>query len=42
MIQDGLEITYQSFKEKWIGADEKSHMLLQVFKLLSCQSEIVG
>ena len=32
MIQDGLEITYQSFKEKWSGADEKSHMLLEVFK----------
>jgi hypothetical protein len=32
MIQDGLEITYQSFQEKWSGADEKSHMLLAVFK----------
>src|SRR5450432_879802 len=32
MVQDGLEITFQSFKEKWSGADEKSYMLLEVFK----------
>ena len=32
MIQDKKEITYQSFKEKWLGITEKPHMLLEIFK----------
>lgn len=32
MILDGKEVTYESFKDKWLGRDVKKHMLLEVFK----------
>lgn len=32
MVQDGKEITYQSFKDKWFGLHEKPRMLLEIFK----------
>ncbi|MEO7489867.1 MAG: hypothetical protein ABIU77_22320 [Ferruginibacter sp.] len=32
MILDGKEITYQSFKEIWFGADQQKQMVLEVFK----------
>ncbi len=27
MVQDGIEVTYQSFKDKWVGASVKKHMV---------------
>jgi hypothetical protein len=32
MIIDGKEITFQSFKDKWLGVDKKKYMLLEIFK----------
>jgi len=32
MTQDGLAITYEAFKEKWIGTSERSRMLLEIFE----------
>lgn len=32
IVQDGREITYESFKNKWFGVAEKPHMILEIFK----------
>ena len=32
MIQDGSEVTYQSFKDRWFGLKQKAPLLLEVFK----------
>ena len=32
MVQDGKEITYESFKSKWFGVAEKPRMILEIFK----------
>lgn len=32
MILDGIEITHETFKDKWFGVDIKKKMLLEVFK----------
>src|SRR4051794_32087263 len=29
MIQDGTEITYQTFKEKWFGVPKSNHMVIE-------------
>lgn len=43
LLQDGKEITYETFKEKWFGVDVKVYMLLEVFKQRNTQvGELVG
>lgn len=32
MMLDGKEVTYETFKDKWLGRDVKKYMLLEVFK----------
>ena len=32
MVQDGKQITYESFKAKWLGTNEKPRMLLEIFQ----------
>ena len=32
MILDGIEITHETFKDKWFGIDMKKKMVLEVFK----------
>jgi hypothetical protein len=43
MIQDGKAITYQTFKEKWLGTNEKQYMLIEIFTQHNSQlRELVG
>lgn len=39
MMQDGKFITYQSFKEKWLGVDVKTYKILYTFKQHNDQVE---
>lgn len=39
MVQDGREITYESFKNKWFGVAEKPHMILEIFKQHNAEVE---
>src|ERR1035437_699775 len=32
MIRDGKKITYESFKDEWLGVHDKSYMILEIFK----------
>ncbi len=32
IISDGTEITYQTFKDRWLGVDKSKKMILEVFK----------
>lgn len=32
MVLDGIEISYQTFKERWFGAKQKAPMVLEVYK----------
>lgn len=32
MIMDGKKITYESFKDEWLGVHDKSYMILEIFK----------
>lgn len=32
MMLEGKEVTYEAFKDKWLGRDVKKHMLMEVFK----------
>jgi site-specific recombinase XerD len=43
MVQDGKSITFESFKEKWLGTNEKPFMLIEIFKQHNEQvKELVG
>jgi integrase len=43
MVQDGKVITYETFKEKWLGTNEKPNMLMEIFKQHNEQlKELVG
>jgi site-specific recombinase XerD len=43
MVQDGRVITFESFKEKWLGTNEKPLMLIEIFKHHNDQiKELVG
>jgi site-specific recombinase XerD len=43
MVQDGKVITFETFKEKWLGANEKPFMLIEIFKQHNDQiKELVG
>jgi site-specific recombinase XerD len=43
MVQDGKAVTFESFKEKWLGTNEKPFMLIEIFKQHNEQiKELVG
>jgi site-specific recombinase XerD len=43
MVQDGKAITFESFKEKWLGTNEKPFMLIEIFRHHNEQvKELIG
>jgi len=43
LIQDGKEITFETFRNKWMGIEERSRMLIEIFQQHNDQlRELVG